>query len=271
MESVADTFSRRQENLTGSSSSHQSVGVDLVGRNSALQVVPNEESSAKSPVSLTLHRVDLTSFSGRGILVKGERHSRVEINNSFIHGCASTAVHLDGANSELVVRDSDIVGNAQGCRSGGSLQLGDAPCAGGIHVEQGSVHMHNSLVAWNCGIGMVVESQCTTLDIQETEITENLHGNVVRTSSLFQQPLSTAMSARTNMMPQAPRSSSSSSTTAVLPRARSYLMKRNQFDGRSLIACVLEEERREQELARFRHTTTEATSLAATSVPRSVM
>ena len=63
---------------------------------------------------MTLDCVDVTSWSGRGIVSVDGGH--LKINNSYIHDCAATGIYIGGSGSRATIEHSDVIFNGQGNR-----------------------------------------------------------------------------------------------------------------------------------------------------------
>ncbi len=61
---------------------------------------------------MTLDSVDVTSWSGRGVVHVDGGH--LKIKNSYIHDCAATGIYVGGSGSSATIEETDIVQNGKG-------------------------------------------------------------------------------------------------------------------------------------------------------------
>ena len=64
--------------------------------------------------SLRLYDVEVSSWSGRGIVAVNSDKCRLQITNSYIHDCAATGVYVAGTNTVCTMRNTDVVHNGVG-------------------------------------------------------------------------------------------------------------------------------------------------------------
>jgi len=105
------SFTMRNVNLR-----HGCSGNDIWNGNSAIQVQPTTETESETfdtPGPLvTLDSVDVTSWSGRGVVHIHGGH--LKISNSYIHDCAATGIYVGGSGSSATIEQTDIVENGKG-------------------------------------------------------------------------------------------------------------------------------------------------------------
>jgi hypothetical protein len=95
---------------------HGSIGEDIWNGNSAIQIQPivgPDGDSVEGPTpTVTLESVDITSYSGRGVVNVDGGH--VKIRNSYIHDCAATGIYIGGSGSRATIEHSDVISNGKG-------------------------------------------------------------------------------------------------------------------------------------------------------------
>ena len=89
---------------------------DIWNGNSAIQIQPllrlHDDSFNIPAPMVTLDSVDVTSYSGRGVVNIDGGH--VKISNSYIHDCAATGIYVGGSGSRATIEQSDVIYNGKG-------------------------------------------------------------------------------------------------------------------------------------------------------------
>lgn len=89
---------------------------DIWGGNAAIQMQPplgpNAEPLDGSASTVFLDCVDITSFSGRGVVNIDGGHLRM--NKCHVHDCAATGIYVGGSKSSAAIEDTDVVVNGKG-------------------------------------------------------------------------------------------------------------------------------------------------------------
>lgn len=152
---------------------HGSMGNDIWNGNSAIQIQPtlgpDDDSNNESAPTVVLDSVDVSSFSGRGIVnIDG---GSVKIRNSYIHDCAGTGIYVGGSGSRATIEQSDVISNGKGNRK---YRRGIAAGHSGIYLEQGHASIVDCNISQNTLTGIsVVSPDNSLLNLQESDLVSN--------------------------------------------------------------------------------------------------
>jgi len=162
------SFTLRNINLI-----HGSSGNDIWNGNSAIQIQPRVISDTE-PVyvpapTVTLDCVDVTSWSGRGIVSVDGGH--LKINNSYIHDCAATGIYIGGSGSRATIEHSDVIFNGKGNRK---TRRGIAAGHSGIYLEQGDASIIDCNISRNSLTGIsAISPDNAVMTLKESDLFSN--------------------------------------------------------------------------------------------------
>eukprot|EP00533_Pseudo-nitzschia_delicatissima_P014439 CAMPEP_0197277028 /NCGR_PEP_ID=MMETSP1432-20130617/16398_1 /TAXON_ID=44447 /ORGANISM="Pseudo-nitzschia delicatissima, Strain UNC1205" /LENGTH=521 /DNA_ID=CAMNT_0042743173 /DNA_START=235 /DNA_END=1800 /DNA_ORIENTATION=+ len=164
------SFTMRNINLR-----HGSSGNDIWNGNAAIQIQPAEESVSESfqvqtpTPTVTLDCVDVTSWSGRGIVNVDGGH--LKIKNSYVHDCAATGIYVGGTGSSATIERSDIIGNGKGNKKS---RRGISAGHSGLYLEQGDASIIDCNISRNTLTGVsAISPDNAILNLQESELISN--------------------------------------------------------------------------------------------------
>jgi len=152
---------------------HGSLGDDIWNGNSAIQVQPllrlNGDSYNMPAPMVTLDSVDVTSYSGRGVVNIDGGH--VKISNSYIHDCAATGIYVGGSGSRATIEQSDVIYNGKGnTRNSRGIAAGHS----GIYLEQGRASIIDCNISRNTLTGIsAISPDNALLSLQESDLVSN--------------------------------------------------------------------------------------------------
>ena len=154
---------------------HYCPGVDIWNGNAAIQIQPAEAAVSEGALnevadaSAVLNRVDIRSFSGRGIVAMDGGHVRLQ--DCHIHHCAATGVYI-GINCQAHLQSTDILSNGLGNQRAGGAAV--ARGHSGLYIEQGTAQMNDCSVSNNTAAGIsVIASDNTALQMTNSEAVAN--------------------------------------------------------------------------------------------------
>jgi hypothetical protein len=140
--------------LTNIAIHHYSAGRDIWRGNAAIHVcAPESTEEREKPALVCLNEVEVTSSTGRGIVLAANGAS-LDIQNSCIHSCAATGLFIAGDHTTTRIDRTDIVFNGRGNISRG----GAVPGHSGVYIEKGDLLVSNCNVSTNIGCGISVLS-----------------------------------------------------------------------------------------------------------------
>ena len=149
--------------------------MDIWTGNAAIQVQPSVETtpipsmlSSIPEASAVLNRVDVRSYSGRGVVVVEGGHVRLE--DCYIHHCAATGLYVGGNRSLAVLTSTDIVYNGMGNQRSGGIVRGHS----GVYLEQSKAELQNCSVSQNTASGItVIAPDNSALKLLDSEVVAN--------------------------------------------------------------------------------------------------
>jgi len=154
---------------------HYSPGVDIWNGNAAIQVQPSVNMtpipfilSSVPEASAVLNRVDVRSYSGRGVVAVEGGH--VHLEDCHIHHCAATGLYVGGNTSLVVLKSTDVVYNGMGNQRTGGIARGHS----GVYVEQSKAELQNCSVSQNTSSGItVIAPDNSALKLSDSEVVAN--------------------------------------------------------------------------------------------------
>lgn len=156
---------------------HSCNGTDIWNGNAAVQVQPLFEAtdhplesvpSSLRPAAI-LHKVGITSFSGRGVVnIDGGNMSLIQCH---IHHCAATGIYIGGKGSLALLEETDIVKNGNGnILNRRGISRGHS----GLYLEQGTTLIRNCNVSENALTGIsAISSDNATIIVENTDLIAN--------------------------------------------------------------------------------------------------
>lgn len=152
---------------------HGSNGDDIWNGNSAIHIQPtvrpNNDSVDIPAPNVTLDGVDVTSFSGRGVVNIDGGH--LKISNSYIHDCAATGIYVGGAGSRAMIEQSDVIDNGKGNTKN---RRGIASGHSGIYLEQGHASIIDCNISRNTLTGIsAINPDKALLNLQSSDLVSN--------------------------------------------------------------------------------------------------
>lgn len=150
-------------------------GIDIWNGNAAIQVQP---SIASSPIpfimpcvpeaSAVLNRVDVRSYSGRGVVAVEGGH--VHVQDCHIHHCAATGLYVGGNTSRAELKSTDVVYNGLGNQRSGGIARGHS----GVYIEQSKAELRDCSISQNTASGIsVIASENSALKLLDSEVVAN--------------------------------------------------------------------------------------------------
>jgi hypothetical protein len=151
---------------------HYSNGIDIWNGNAAIQIQPamgsDDRPVATRPIA-HLHRVDVTSRSGRGIV--NMDGGVCTIRRCYVHDCAATGIYVGGPGSRAVIELTDVTQNGNGNRT---RRGGIAPGHSGIYLEQGRAVVRDCNISQNSLTGISAISQDNAiLSLEQSDLVAN--------------------------------------------------------------------------------------------------
>ena len=150
---------------------HASPGVDIWNGNAALQIQPSPSHCSTHPptpvlppVRVTLTGADVSSETGRGIVLRGD--AQLHIEDSLIHNCAGTGVYIGHQGGDVDGERSNDRGTCRAkilhsdiCRNGLGNARGGIPRGhSGLYIEEGRVDTSYCSISRNSSSGISVIS-----------------------------------------------------------------------------------------------------------------
>ena len=156
---------------------HSCNGTDIWNGNAAVQVQPLFEAtdnpldsvpSSLRPTAI-LHKVGITSFSGRGVVnIDGGSMSLIQCN---IHHCAATGIYIGGKGSLALLEETDIVKNGNGnILNRRGISRGHS----GLYLEQGTTLVKNCNISENALTGIsAISTDNATILVENSDLIAN--------------------------------------------------------------------------------------------------
>jgi hypothetical protein len=167
---------------------HYCGGFNLWNGNAAVQIQPITPPETEAPLlpTASLEHVEITSHSGRGVVVNDG--GDVTIEHSLLHGCAATGVYCGSLACVLTMEHSDIIANGYGNQLAASVRTtGVTRGHSGIYLENGDATLRECNVSNNSSCGISVSSAASRLTLDHSDVVANGHVNQVDLATGSQQ------------------------------------------------------------------------------------